>query len=96
MIQEDMHLQQEILSHKIPLDKVAATQSENESEEITKHRNIKAKIDKEVSFKEMLITSYSKTIDQRTISRTNFEEDMIIDEPPRRCITNPWTNDTYV
>ncbi|KAK6802686.1 hypothetical protein RDI58_000469 [Solanum bulbocastanum] len=77
-----MHLQQEILSHKISPDKDAATQSEIESEGITKDRNFKPKIDKKVSFKVMLIAPYSKTIDQQTTSRTNIEEDMIIDEPP--------------
>ncbi|KAH0647235.1 hypothetical protein KY290_033226 [Solanum tuberosum] len=84
---EEMHLQQEILSHKIPPDKDVSTQGEIENGELAKDR-IRAKSDKNVSFKEMLITPYSKTIDQQTTPRTNLEEDMIIDEPPGSEKTN--------
>lgn len=92
---EEMHLHQEILSHKIPPDKDASTQGEIKNGELTKDR-IKAKSDKNVSFKEMLITPYSNTIDQQTTPRTNLEEEMIIDEPPgsKKANTNGTTN-TY-
>uniref|UniRef100_M1DUE7 Uncharacterized protein n=1 Tax=Solanum tuberosum TaxID=4113 RepID=M1DUE7_SOLTU len=57
-------------------------------EETTRESNYTVKIDKEVSFKEMLITLYSKTGDPQTTSRTNLEEDMLIDEPAGNVKTN--------
>ncbi|KAH0739057.1 hypothetical protein KY290_037762 [Solanum tuberosum] len=87
---EEMHLQQEILSHKD-----ASTQGEIKNGELTKDR-IKAKSDKNVSFKEMFITPYSNTIDQQKTPRTNLEEEMIIDEPPGSKKTNTdGTTNTY-
>ncbi|KAH0708879.1 hypothetical protein KY290_010392 [Solanum tuberosum] len=57
-------------------------------EETTRESSYTVKIDKEVSFKEMLITPYSKTVNPQTTSRTNLEEDMLIDEPAGNVKTN--------
>lgn len=62
-------------SVRISCNKEAAVKNEIEMEETTRESSYMVKIDK----KEMLITPYSKTVDPQTTSRTNLEDDMLIE-----------------